>query len=416
MTISSSVRKAGPFAGNDVTTEFPFTFKVFTTADVLVVRADSLGAEYTLVLTTDYTVSLNANQNTNPGGTVTKNTALATGDSLVISSKVGNLQPVDLTNGGGFYPEVINSALDRATIQIQQLDEKVDRSIKVTITSDLTPDEFVTQLQQGASEASASASAAAASAALAATFVPANYAELAGADFTGPVSTADLLTADGGVALPVDATGNNARRANQTIWNVGGAARLPTWTTAGRPATPTQGDAGENTDLDCIEHYDGAEWVQLQRQESAVVATTSGTSHEITGIPAYATEVKLHCLQVSVSGTATWTIHAGTSAGLAVSGWTLANSIDTSGGTLTTSTAGVPVRVVNAINSFSGVLIFSKQPGTNTWLINGPLVRINGEDIRLSGAITLPGVLDRVGIMRGGADTFDLGSIWATWN
>jgi len=222
MTISSTVRKAGPFAGNDVTTAFPFTFKVFSAADVLVIRADANMAEYTLELTTDYTVSLNANQNTSPGGTVTKNTALATGDSLVITSTVGDLQPVDLTNGGGFYPDVINAALDRATIQIQQLSEKVDRSIKVTITSDLTPDEFVTELQQGASEASASAASAADSAALAATFVPAGYAQLAGADFTGPVTVATtldvtgaasvvgLLTAGGGVEVPALASGSKA--------------------------------------------------------------------------------------------------------------------------------------------------------------------------------------------------------------
>lgn len=164
MSISSEVRKAGPFTGNDVITDFPFSFKVFSTTDVLVVRADSNGAEYTLELGTDYTVSLNANQNTSPGGTVVKTSPLATGEKVVVSSKVANVQPVDLTNSGGFYPDVINAGLDRATIQIQQLSEKVDRAIKVTLTSDLTPDEFVAELQQGASAASASAADAAASA------------------------------------------------------------------------------------------------------------------------------------------------------------------------------------------------------------------------------------------------------------
>lgn len=134
MSISSEVRKAGPFAGNDVITDFPFSFKVFSTADVLVVRADSKGAEYTLKLGTDYTVSLNANQNTSPGGTVVKASPLVTGDKIVITSRVANLQPTDLTNQGGFYPAVINAALDRATIQIQQLSEKVDRSAKLPIT------------------------------------------------------------------------------------------------------------------------------------------------------------------------------------------------------------------------------------------------------------------------------------------
>lgn len=168
MTISSEVRKAGPFAGNDVATSFPFTFKVFSDTDVLVVQADALGAESTLELGTDYTVTLNSDQNVSPGGTVELSDALPTGEKLVLSSQVEPLQPVDLTNSGGFYPSVINQALDRSTILIQQLSEKVDRTIKVSITSGLTPDEFVEELQQGASDAAASAAAAAASAAAAA--------------------------------------------------------------------------------------------------------------------------------------------------------------------------------------------------------------------------------------------------------
>jgi microcystin-dependent protein len=134
MTISSEVRKAGPFNGNDVADTFAFTFKVFTTADVLVVQADELGVETELDLGTDYTVSLNSNQETSPGGDVILTVPLPTDEKLVITSQVGNLQPVDLTNQGGFFPSVINAALDRLTIQIQQLAERVDRSAKLSIT------------------------------------------------------------------------------------------------------------------------------------------------------------------------------------------------------------------------------------------------------------------------------------------
>jgi hypothetical protein len=133
MTISSNVRKAGPFTGNNVATAFPFTFKVFAAADVQVVR-EIAGIESVLVLNTDYTVSLNGNQNTNPGGTVTLSAPLATGQTLVLTSAIENLQPTDLTNQGGFYPRVINDALDRATIQIQQLSGQVGRSLKLPVT------------------------------------------------------------------------------------------------------------------------------------------------------------------------------------------------------------------------------------------------------------------------------------------
>ena len=129
MTISSNSRKAGPYSGNDVATAFAFAFKVFSEADVLVVFTSASNAETVLTLTTDYTVTLNADQDTNPGGSVTLPAALVTGTKLTITSSVADLQPVTLTNNGGFYPRVINDALDRATIQIQQLKEKLGRAL-----------------------------------------------------------------------------------------------------------------------------------------------------------------------------------------------------------------------------------------------------------------------------------------------
>ena len=139
MTISSSTRKAGPFTGNGTATTFPFTFKVFQASDLLVVRLNtSTFVESILVLNTDYTVTLNQNQNTNPGGSIVLGSALATGFTLTATSDIQNLQPTDLTNQGGFYPTVINDALDRTTIQIQQIQEEVDRSLKYPISDPAT--------------------------------------------------------------------------------------------------------------------------------------------------------------------------------------------------------------------------------------------------------------------------------------
>ena len=105
MTISSNNRKAGPFIGNGSAATFPFTFKVFQASDLFVVRLTvSTGAQSTLVLGTDYTVTLNLEQDSNPGGSITLVAgALASGYNLIITSDIGNLQPTDLTNQGGFY-------------------------------------------------------------------------------------------------------------------------------------------------------------------------------------------------------------------------------------------------------------------------------------------------------------------------
>ena len=137
MTISTELRKAGPFTGNGATTAFPFSFKVFAATDATVTVANTQGNESVLALGADYAVALNADQDAAPGGTVTLAAPLSTGYRLVVSSAVPNLQPTDITNNGGFYPRVIEDALDRHVAQIQQIDEKVDRALKVAVTSPL---------------------------------------------------------------------------------------------------------------------------------------------------------------------------------------------------------------------------------------------------------------------------------------
>ena len=163
MSISNTTRKAGPYTGNGSTTQFPFSFKVFSASDVRVVRTDSVGAESDLGLGTDYTVALNADQDANPGGTVTATTAPAVGYLITITSQVQNLQPVSLTNQGAFYPKVINDAFDRLTILVQQVAEQVGRAVKVDISSSLSPSQLIADLAAKASAAVTSAAAALAS-------------------------------------------------------------------------------------------------------------------------------------------------------------------------------------------------------------------------------------------------------------
>ena len=134
MTISSTVRIAGPYIGSGAATVFPFAFKVFAAAEMQVAKLNTTSnVETILVLNTDYTVQLNGDQNGTPGGTITLPAVLASGYNLTITSDIANLQPTDLTNQGGFYPEVITDALDRATIQIQQLDQN-NRAIKIPLS------------------------------------------------------------------------------------------------------------------------------------------------------------------------------------------------------------------------------------------------------------------------------------------
>jgi hypothetical protein len=135
LTISSTTRKAGPYTGNAVTTAFPFSFKVFSTSDVVVISTDTTGAETTLSLGTNYTVTLNSNQDSNPGGTVNMLIAPAVGYLLTLTSALPYLQSVLVTNGGGFYPAIFNDVFDRLTIFSQQLSDAVSRSLKISIST-----------------------------------------------------------------------------------------------------------------------------------------------------------------------------------------------------------------------------------------------------------------------------------------
>lgn len=147
MTISTTTRKAGPFTGNGVVTLFPFVFKVFSKADLKVIRTNTAGIETTLVLDSNYSVSLNADQNSTPGGTVTYST-LAVGEKLTIVGNQLVVQPTDITNGSGFYPEVIEDALDRNVISMQQIYEAVARTIRFPSSDPFLPAELPTALNR----------------------------------------------------------------------------------------------------------------------------------------------------------------------------------------------------------------------------------------------------------------------------
>jgi hypothetical protein len=121
MTINSSVRTAGPFIGTGLVSVYPFAFKIFQSSDLLVVRQDTSGNQSTLALSVDYTVALNTDQNAAPGGFFALTSPLPIGYLVTATSNIALLQPLALTNLGGFFPRNIEDEFDRLTIILQQL-------------------------------------------------------------------------------------------------------------------------------------------------------------------------------------------------------------------------------------------------------------------------------------------------------
>ena len=137
MAINTTTRQTTAFTtGNN----FPFAFKVYAVGDVKVIQIQtSNGAETVLDINTDYTVALNDDQDGNPGGSVTLSSGTLGSDSLtgfniVITSKVSALQQTEITNQGGFFPEVINDVLDKAVILSQQQQNILDQTIRFPLT------------------------------------------------------------------------------------------------------------------------------------------------------------------------------------------------------------------------------------------------------------------------------------------
>ncbi len=136
MTIPASNRRMPAVATNGVQTVFAFDFRVFSDADVKVVFESAAGVESVLALSSDYTVSRNSNQTTSPGGTITAVIPPASGGELTILGALAYVQQVDVPNAGPFFGDTIENALDYLAILIQQTEEIVGRSLKVSAIDD----------------------------------------------------------------------------------------------------------------------------------------------------------------------------------------------------------------------------------------------------------------------------------------
>ena len=184
MAVQNISRRAGPFTGTGLVSSFPFGFKVFLRSDVQVLRAvsdDIDSPEEILRLDDDYAVTLNADQDENPGGTVTLSAPLAVGLRLAILSNIAADQQVVLTNHDGFLPETLNEVHDKAVALIQELKEETARTLKTPATSEKTPEELTQELLSAQEDARVQADAAAQSAseAKASELATAEYAEAA---------------------------------------------------------------------------------------------------------------------------------------------------------------------------------------------------------------------------------------------
>lgn len=133
MTLESTINK-NRYIGNGATTQFPFTFKIWKTDQILVYVGDG---------TTEQEVSAQCSVSiTASGGTVTFPTAPASGTIIVLRRNMPYIQEDDYRNGTRFDSEEVEDRFDQDCAERQDLRFDVGRAIKVPVTSDKTPEQF----------------------------------------------------------------------------------------------------------------------------------------------------------------------------------------------------------------------------------------------------------------------------------
>jgi hypothetical protein len=140
MTISSTTVK-NSYAGNGTLDTFNYTFKIFADADIQVIIRDATATETVKTLTTHYTVT---GAGSASGGTIVftaGNIPTAT-ETVVIRRASPQTQAIDYIANDPFPAESHEEGLDRSMMAIQQLQEEVDRSIKLSRTNTMNSTEF----------------------------------------------------------------------------------------------------------------------------------------------------------------------------------------------------------------------------------------------------------------------------------
>ena len=140
MTISSTTVK-NSYSGNGTLDTFNYTFKIFANADIQVIIRDATGTETVKNLTTHYTVT---GAGSASGGTIvftSGNIPTAT-ETVVLRRASPQTQSIDYIANDAFPAESHEEGLDRSMMAIQQLQEEVNRSIKLSRTNTMNSTEF----------------------------------------------------------------------------------------------------------------------------------------------------------------------------------------------------------------------------------------------------------------------------------
>lgn len=139
MTVQATTSRAD-YTGNGSTTAFTVPFYFLDNTHVTVyLTVIATGATTTLVLGTDYTLT---GAGVSSGGTVTMTVAPTSAQKLSVLRSVPLTQLIHYVPNDPFPAATHEQALDQLTMEVQQVNETLARSIKLSSTNTMTSTEF----------------------------------------------------------------------------------------------------------------------------------------------------------------------------------------------------------------------------------------------------------------------------------
>lgn len=157
--------------------------------------------------------------------------------------------------------------------------------------------------------------------------------------------------------------------------------------------------------------YRGRGWSYSSPQ-----ATTSGTAFDFTGIPDWATEIKIVFTGVSLSSTGDVIVQIGDSGGAEATGYNATSMSLTGSNTPVDYTTGFGIACSNAAVSLVGEMILTRTSASGlTWSASHIMKRAGSTIVLGGGDKAVSATLDRVRITRIGSDTFDAGAVVVLW-
>lgn len=138
MTVQKDVTK-NIYVGNGSTRTFPFTFEC-PAEHPEYIKVYLIQDDGTALATSDYQLDMDARQITYPSS----GTALPEGKKLVIMRELPLQQMMNLVNNGPYFAEDVELAFDENVMAMQQIAEKLNRSIIMSV--DIDGDAFVNEV------------------------------------------------------------------------------------------------------------------------------------------------------------------------------------------------------------------------------------------------------------------------------